>query len=74
MSRPAKIERKQKLFLKAMKEKFADTTPTDQWKKDIRQEVPEPEVEECPMCAGRGYRKRAFCHTCGGTGQRKVRP
>jgi hypothetical protein len=70
----SKIQRDQKLFLKAMKEKFAEDPaatsivfpPASGW-------APEPVVEDCPMCAGRGYRKGAFCHTCGGTGLRKVR-
>ena len=73
MSRPAKIERKQKAFLRAMKEKFSQD-PTALSAGPAPGFTPEPVFEICPMCAGRGYRKRAFCHTCGGHGQRKVRP
>jgi RecJ-like exonuclease len=68
MSKPAKIERTQKMFLAAMKRKFAadPTIPTTPMMTSV-------EVEPCPMCDGKGYRKGAFCHTCGGTGKRKVR-
>jgi len=68
----AKIERTQKLFLKAMKEKFAQD-PNPLTARPAPGFAPEPVFEECPMCGGRGCRKRAFCHTCGGTGRRRVR-
>lgn len=72
MSRVAKIERMQKAFLKAMKEKFSED-PNALTAGPAPGFTPEPVVEDCPMCAGRGYRKGAFCHTCGGTGLRKVK-
>ncbi len=69
----AKIERSQKAFLKAMKERFAEDPTPAMMKEPAPGFSPEPVVEDCPMCNGRGYRKKAFCHTCGGTGLRKVR-
>jgi len=78
----AKIERTQKLFLKAMKAQFTEEhNPFEKQGHDpdilegLTRPIipPEPVVQECPMCGGRGYRKKSFCHTCGGTGQRKVR-
>jgi len=69
MSKSAKIERTQKLFLKAMKEKFAEdpTIPTTQ----PIQRVP-IQSKDCPFCKGYGYRKKGFCHHCGGSGKVRV--
>jgi len=77
MSKATKIERPQRAFLKAMKEKFAaDPAATSQ----PRLLNPAPEqyvVINCPICRGRGYRgppdKRSFCHNCGSTGKKRVR-
>jgi hypothetical protein len=72
VSKAAKIERTQKAFLKAMKEKFA-RDPNPLTAGPAPGFTPEPVYEDCPICGGRGYRKRAFCHTCAGTGRRKVK-
>lgn len=73
MCNGAKIMRQQKAFLKAMKEKFAiDTVATSQ----LQDPVPVTyKVIDCPICRGKGYHgpKRAFCHTCGSTGKKRVR-
>ncbi len=82
MSKAAKIERQQKAFLKAMKEKYAaDPAATSQpgLLENVNSRVPlEPvtyKVIDCPICRGRGYHgpKRAFCHSCGSTGKKRVR-
>lgn len=71
MSRAAKIDRAQKAFLKAMREKFADDPDKSTWSKPARGFYPEPVYEVCPICNGRVHRKKAHCHSCGGTGWRK---
>nr|WP_321349763.1 hypothetical protein [uncultured Methanoregula sp.] len=74
MTRAAKIERTQKLFLKAMKEKFAADPDPNSWSKGPAPGfTPELVFETCPFCGGQGRRKGAFCHQCGGTGSRRVR-
>lgn len=81
MSKAAKIERQQKAFLKAMKEKFAEDPAAAKpgLQENVNSGVPlEPvtyKVIDCPICRGKGYHgpKRAFCHSCGSTGKRKVR-
>ena len=74
MSKAAKIERTQKAFHKAMKEKFAeDPVATTQ----PIEPANEGRVINCPICRGRGYHgppgKRSFCHSCGSTGKKRVR-
>jgi len=69
-----KIERKQKEFLKAMKAKFTE----DEIAASIGLHgLPTATYQEidCPICKGRGYHglKRAPCHSCRGTGKKKVR-
>lgn len=66
VAKSAKIERTQKLFLTAMKKKFA-TDPT------IPTTFSPVQMERCPICNGNGRRKGAFCHECGGSGKRVVR-
>ena len=74
----AKINRSQKAFLKAMKERFAED-PTGNTRPESAPGISiEPEVYkviDCPICKGRRYHgpKRTFCHSCGGTGQKRVR-
>ena len=71
MSRAAKIDRPQKAFLKAMREKFAEDHDKPTWSKPTPGFYPEPVYEVCPICSGRGHQKKAHCHSCGGTGWRK---
>jgi hypothetical protein len=82
MSKAAKIERRQKAFLKAMKEKFTQdpaATSKPGLLENVQDRVPiEPvlyKVIDCPICHGRGYHgpKRTFCHSCGSTGKKRVR-
>ncbi len=76
MTKAAKIERTQKAFLKAMKEKFAEDPAAVQTAENGLPADPAGyKVIDCPICRGKGYHgpTRAFCHSCGSTGKKKVR-